>query len=42
MKYYNVYPPSKTQKMIDKKSKQYRKELDDILITPFNKDKWSY
>lgn len=42
MNKYKVYPPSETQKKIDRKSNKYREELDDILITPFNKDKWTY
>lgn len=41
MKKYKVYPPSKDQKKIDHKANQYKKELNKILITPFNKKKWS-
>jgi hypothetical protein len=36
-----VYPPSETQKKINEKSKKYRKELGNILITPFNKNNWT-
>ena len=38
---YKVYPPSETQKKIERKSKEYKEELNEILITPFNKDKWT-
>ena len=41
MKKYKVYPPSETQKKINEKSKKYRKELGNILITPFNKNNWT-
>ena len=41
MNKYKVYPPSETQKKIERKSKKYKEELDEILITPFNKDKWT-
>ena len=42
MNKYNIYPPTETQKKIDRKSKKYKKDIDNILIMPFNKDKWAY
>ena len=41
MKDYKVYPKTKDEQKINKRAKKYRKKLGDILITPFNKNKWS-
>jgi len=41
MKQYKVYPLSKHQKKIDHRAQHYKNKLNKILITPFNKKKWT-
>lgn len=36
-----LYPKSLEDYEMDKKSKQYKKQLDNILISPFNNNNWS-